>query len=106
MVADVVLGDGTFRDTPKNGIPAEVPLSPRTVEALRGLAERTAGRKRTDRVFRYTGRNGTRYATPTMIRRYWNEAVAAAGIESRCRGSTISATRARTRWQRPERRCT
>ena len=81
MVADVLLGDGTFRDTPKNGIPAEVPLTPRTAEALRAHAERTPGHKRTDRVFRYTGRNGTRFATPAMLRRYWNAAVVAAGID-------------------------
>lgn len=97
MVADVVLGDGSFRDTPKNGIPAEVPLSPRTVDALRAHAEQTPGHKRIDRVFRYTGRNGTRYASPGTIRAYWNAAVEAAGIvEPRPRFHDLRHTRAHT----------
>lgn len=81
VVADVVLSDGTFRDTPKNGIPATVPLTPRTIAALRELADATPGHKPGDRVFRYDGRGGARFATPSMIRRYWKAAVKAAGID-------------------------
>lgn len=81
VVADVLLMNGKVRDTPKGGKPATVPLSPRTVDALKAHMERWPGRS-TDRAFTYPNkRGGLSYLDQRVIRREWKAALAAAKID-------------------------
>jgi integrase len=78
-VSDVVLCDGSTRETPKGGTVYTVPLSTRAVAALRAHMERWPGGKR-DRVFREPGK-GCDLVKPARVRALWERARAAAGIE-------------------------
>lgn len=81
-VSDVVQPDGTIRTTPKGVAVLTVPLTPRTVAALRTHQNRWPGSKQ-DQVFHnprgYTGRTGA--LSPQTLRQYWNRAVKAAGLD-------------------------
>jgi integrase len=77
-VADVVLLDGTTRGTPKGGKVLTVPLTPRTVAALRTYLERWPGGPR-DRVFREPGKGHDLLKT-ARLRELWQKARSAAEI--------------------------
>lgn len=78
MVADVVLLDGLSRAYPKGKRVLPVPLTERTLAALRAHQERHTGGPG-ERVFREPGR-GAEMVTPARLRNLWEAAVARAGI--------------------------
>jgi integrase len=71
-VSDVVLVDGTVRGTPKGGEVLTVPLSPRTVAALRAHQEKWPGGAQ-DRVFREPGK-GRDLVKTARVRDLWQRA--------------------------------
>lgn len=81
-VSDVVQCDGTIKTRPKGGTVLTVPLSKRTVAALRTHLEKWPPLGGLDRVLRNPkGHRDRRIPSPQTLRQYWNRAVRAAEIE-------------------------
>lgn len=71
-VGPVMLDDGSLKPVPKNERPAEVPMTPETVELLRAYRERFTGGP-ADLVFREPRVGGRQPVTPQRYRRLFHQ---------------------------------